>query len=683
VKRSWERAARLLEQPLVPWLFILLVALPIAASAFALGARYSLSKLSVQALFYLLDGLIVVYLSLVVRRVLGRLRSANDEIVQQAARTRAVIDLAPDAFFQSDLEARFTDVNQAACRLLGYQRDELLGKTIFDTILEEDAPRLMDTRSALLVGREITAEWTLRRKDGSLVPVEVSAKILPDGRWQAFVRDISERKRVESQLRESEERFRLIFDEAPIGMALVTLDGSFVRVNRTFCAIVGYPAEELEQLRFADITHPDDVYADVALAGKLARGEIARYQLQKRYLRKDGSVVDTMLGRSMLRDRDGASRYFITQIEDISDRQRADIALRQSESQFRGLIEHMPDGVFVYNEGRISYLNPAMAALLGYERAALVGKPIMDLLPPEERAPISDRIRMLQETGRPTPPRETHFLRRDGSICSAETAGMQIEFEGQPGLVVIVRDLTLRKQAEAALRRALAARDQVLGIVAHDLRNPLATIIMASGALEQESRPKEIIKRAATRMNRLIQDLLDVALLEAGQLKVLRLPISARELLVEAVEMQRSLASSSQVQVQVEIEGDLPAILGDRDRLLQVFENLIGNALKFTGAGGRITVSAIPGDGEVLFSVADTGCGIAPSQVGHIFDPFWQAAASKGRLGAGLGLPITRGIVEAHGGKIWVESALGRGSRFVFVIPSTGTSGDRRVATMH
>jgi PAS domain S-box-containing protein len=678
VKPFRERAARLLERPLGPWLFTLLVALPIAASAFALGARYSLSQLSVQALFYLLDGLIVVYLSIVVRRVLVRLRSANDEIVEQAARTRTVIDLAPDAFFQSDLEARFTDVNQAACKMLGYQRDELLGKTIFDTIRDEDAQRLIDTRSALLVGREITAEWMLRRKDGSLLPAEVSAKILPDGRWQAFVRDISERKRVESQLRESEERFRLIFDEAPIGMALVTLDGSFVRLNRAFCEIVGYPAEELERLRFADITHPDDISDDLALAGKLARGEIPRYQLQKRYVRKDGSVVDTMLSRSMLR-----GRYFITQLEDITDRQRADVALRQSESQFRGLIEHMPDGVFVYRDGRVAYLNAAMAALLDYDRAALVGKPIMDLLPPEERAPINERIRMLQETGRPTPPRETHFVRRDGSIFSAETVGMQIEFEGAPGLVVIVRDLTLRKQVEAALRRALAAREQVLGIVAHDLRNPLATIIMACGALDQESRPKEIIRRSATRMNRLIQDLLDVALLEAGQLKVLRLPISARELLVEAVEMQRSLASSSLVEVQLEIEGDLPAILGDRDRLLQVFENLIGNALKFTGAGGRITVSATPGDREVLFSVADTGCGIAPSHLGQIFDTFWQVAASKGRLGAGLGLPITKGIVEAHGGRIWVESALGRGSRFLFVIPSAGTVGDRRVATMH
>ena len=248
------------------------------------------------------------------------------------ARTREVIELAPDAFFQADLDARFTDVNQAACRLLGYERDELIGKTIFDIIPAEDADRLRAVRADLLLpGRVNTAEWTQKRKDGTFVPVEVSSNILPDGRWQAFVRDISERKRIEQTLQESEERFRLTIDEAPIGMALVALDGRFVRVNRALCEIVGYSSAELTGLTFQAITHPDDLDADLALAGQLARGEIPRYQLGKRYIRKDGTIVDIQLSASILRSREGAPLYYIAQIEDITERKRAEAALKDSE----------------------------------------------------------------------------------------------------------------------------------------------------------------------------------------------------------------------------------------------------------------------------------------------------------------------------------------------------------------
>src|SRR4029077_11296527 len=146
-----------------------------------------------------------------------------------------------------------------------------------------------------VAGRVSRAEWCQRRKDGTLVPVEVSSNILPDGRWQAFVRDISERKRIERTLQESEQRFRLTIDEAPIGMALVALDGRFVRVNRAFCEIVGYSASELTGLTFQTITHPDDLDADLVLAGQLARGEIHRYQLGKRFIRKDRGIVDILL----------------------------------------------------------------------------------------------------------------------------------------------------------------------------------------------------------------------------------------------------------------------------------------------------------------------------------------------------------------------------------------------------
>jgi signal transduction histidine kinase len=169
-------------------------------------------------------------------------------------------------------------------------------------------------------------------------------------------------------------------------------------------------------------------------------------------------------------------------------------------------------------------------------------------------------------------------------------------------------------------------------------------------------------------MNRLIQDLLDVAQMESGQLTIKRRRLSARELIVEAVDMQTPLASASSIELRVDEDREVPEVWGDRDRLLQVFENLIGNAIKFTKAGGSITVGAASRDHEVVFRVADTGSGIAPENLPRVFDRFWQATRAN-RQGAGLGLPITKGIVEAHGGRIWLESTPNRGTTFSFTIP--------------
>jgi signal transduction histidine kinase len=243
--------------------------------------------------------------------------------------------------------------------------------------------------------------------------------------------------------------------------------------------------------------------------------------------------------------------------------------------------------------------------------------------------------------------------------------------------IIRVEDITARKRAEEALERAVAARDEVLGIVAHDLRNPLGVILMQAALLERVGReperrdpkPREMIVRAAKRMNRLIQDLLDVSLVEAGQLKVNPVRISTRELVRDAAEAQAAVATASDLTLRVDVAHDVPDIMGDYDRLLQVFENLIGNAIKFTPAGGRITVAARAQAGEMRFSVSDTGTGIAPDSLTRIFDRFWQGKTHARRLGAGLGLPITRGIVLAHNGRIWAESTPGRGSTLFFTIP--------------
>ncbi|MBK9266475.1 MAG: HAMP domain-containing histidine kinase [Polyangiaceae bacterium] len=216
----------------------------------------------------------------------------------------------------------------------------------------------------------------------------------------------------------------------------------------------------------------------------------------------------------------------------------------------------------------------------------------------------------------------------------------------------------------------------MMGIVAHDLRNLLGSVLTCTSRIRRHlpesndliGNPVGVIEAAVARMNRLIQDLLDVARMEAGRFSIERAGVSTAHLLFECVDSQKPLASEASLDLVLEAAPGLPRIWADRDRLLQVFENLIGNALKFTEPGGRITVGAEPRKGEVLFWVADTGAGIPADDLPHVFDRFWQTRKPN-RRGAGLGLAVVKGIVEAHGGRITADSAPERGSKFTFTIP--------------
>ena len=224
-------------------------------------------------------------------------------------------------------------------------------------------------------------------------------------------------------------------------------------------------------------------------------------------------------------------------------------------------------------------------------------------------------------------------------------------------------------------QRATRARDRILAVVAHDLRNPLSTIRMAADLLLEgagetpQRRHLEIVRRSTLRMDEMIQDLMEVSRIEGGKLALARRPERVPVLVAEAASMLAPLAAARGIELETEVEDGLPPVMADATRLLQVISNLVGNAVKFTERGGRIRIGAAAGGPEVRFTVQDSGCGIPPDQLPHVFGTFWQAS-SDDRRGIGLGLSIARGIVEGHGGRIWVESEQGRGSTFHFTIPA-------------
>lgn len=265
-------------------------------------------------------------------------------------------------------------------------------------------------------------------------------------------------------------------------------------------------------------------------------------------------------------------------------------------------------------------------------------------------------------------------------LVAAGVAGRH--FTGRIRRVVeneIARGRLDRLYREAAA--AIEAREEVLRIVAHDLRNPLNTInltaemmIEMAGDETAASRPLEIIMRNAATMDRLVHDLLDVARLEAGRVTIDAKETPVHPLLGRVLELTGASAAAAGIDLQVHAPEDVPALYVDGERVLQLFSNLVGNAIKFTPEGGRVTVRAAAAGGQVRFVVADTGPGIPPERIDHIFDKFWQADAGD-RRGLGLGLAIARSIVDAHGGRIGIESRPGEGSEFWFTLPTARTGG--------
>jgi PAS domain S-box-containing protein len=361
--------------------------------------------------------------------------------------------------------------------------------------------------------------------------------------------------------------------------------------------------------------------------------------------------------------------------------------VRKELTEIEALYATAPVGLCVLdNTLRYVRVNQRLAEINGLEVADHIGRTVAEVLP--DLAPTAEPVlRRVLESGEPLmnielsgmTPAQPGVLRHwlEHFIPLRDPAGNVF------GISIVAEEVTEQKQAaeraarlHAATKRALAQRDEVLAIVSHDLRNPLSTISMAGQLLVEPGLPEErrevqaeVIRRCVHGMSRLMQDLLDVARIEGGGLGILREPIDAGALVSEATDRHRALVEARGLQFATGVTMTRQ-ISADRERLLQVLANLVTNAVEHTPAGGSIRIEAQDCDGGVCFAVSDTGAGVLPEHLPHVFDRFWQASRLR-RAGAGLGLAIARGIVEAHGGQMRVESAgEGRGTTFRFTIPS-------------
>jgi PAS domain S-box-containing protein len=395
--------------------------------------------------------------------------------------------------------------------------------------------------------------------------------------------------------------------------------------------------------------------------------------------------------------------------QELLRREQIALDLVKAERRFRDLLEAAPDGILeVDPDGRIVLMNAAAERLFGYTRAELLGQPVELLMPAGARERHVEHREGYQKDPKTRPMGSGMYLfarRRDGTQFPVEVSLSPIETDHGRRVTAIIRDVSDRRDSERQIReiqeaytrdlaeknrqleqrnrdveKANRLKSEFLASMSHELRTPLHTIIGFAELLaeeiegplnEKQHKFLSYIRHDAAHLLELINDILDLSKIESGRMTLRQEPLSMREIFDEVLNSIRPLAATKGIAVQNQI-GEVPAVFGDRVRLKEVGYNLLSNAVKFTPESGHIWVSASCDDGLVGVTVADTGIGIAAHEHQAIFENFYQVGATtKGvREGTGLGLPITRRLVELHGGSIWLESAPGEGSRFTFTIPT-------------
>ncbi len=625
----------------------------------------------------------------------------------------------------TDPDGTIRYISPSVERVLGYTPEEVVGTNSADYVHPDDVGRAFGELEALLSKRGVhpeAVETRVRHKDGSWRHLEgIASNLLDDPTVEGLVfnhRDVTDRvraeekvrrlneeleKRVEertarlqatlAELKNSEKRFRATFEQAAVGVAHVGPDGRWLRVNDKLCGITGYPREELLGMTFQDITHLDDLQKDLEHLDRLLAGEIRSYSTEKRYLRKDRSVVWINLTVSAVGDTPGQLKYFITNIVDITERKRAEEALIQSEERYRAVVEQSTEGLYLVDGDtkRILETNPALQNMLGYTAAELRGMALHEIVAHAREDVEANVERTLREGTRFI--RERRYRQKDGSVVEVEIAASAINYGGTRVICAAIRDITERKRAEEEIRRfneeledrvrsrtaQLRAANEELKTfgysVSHDLRAPLRSMAGFSQMLLEDygdaldETGKDYLRRirdAGERMGDLIDDLLYLSSVSRRDMRREDVDLSAlaREI---AEELRRS--SEPERRARFVIAEGLSA-KGDAGLLRVVMENLLGNAWKFTSKEPEalIEFGAAEHGGGPVYYVRDNGVGFDEAYVAKIFGPFQRLHGEDEFEGTGVGLATVTRIIRRHGGSLRAESEVGRGATFYFTL---------------
>ncbi|HEX8821617.1 MAG TPA: PAS domain S-box protein [Archangium sp.] len=650
---------------------------------------------------------------------LAREEAARSEAEAARARIEAILESITDVFFALDREQRFTFSNRRAAEVLQRPREQLLGQRLEAVLPGGGEAGLVQGVQRVLAGdRGSECEMYLVSQEAWF-----ECHVSPSSEGvSVYLREVTARKRAE----EASGRLTSIIEATPDFVGSTDAQGRGLYLNRAGRRMVGLAEHQDAGDWGIASAHPTWAARRLLAEGVPTALREGVWMGETALLTSDGRELPVSQVLLAHREAQGRLETLSTIIRDISDRKRAEEAQQFLSESGRVMVAALEYEATLQSLARLVVPRLADYCVVGMlegdemRRVAMVHRdptrePLLRELGLVQRLRTTVvGVQSVMRTGEPelvpevteawlraAAEEESHFAtlcrlgprsimivplvargRTLGAItfaCGAESgrrygpADLTLA-EGLAGRAALTIDnARLYKQSQQATR----ARDEVLAVVSHDLRNPLNVISLGSTYLlkhlpqgdEATSWRKqgELIRRSADRAVHLIQDLLDVAKVESGRLSLEREAETVGGLLDEAIELHRPLAEAHGLRLEREEAPGLPAVLVDRARVLQVFSNLIGNALRFTSEGGRITVRARREGALVRFAVIDTGKGIAAEHLPHLFDRYWQVKST--REGAGLGLPIAKGLVEAHGGRIQVESEPGRGSTFSFTLP--------------
>ena len=630
------------------------------------------------------------------RHDLSRREDTEKHLAQLEARYRGLLEAAPDAMVVVNRKGEIVLLNVQAEKRFGYRRDELLGQKVTNIIPEGFAERLIadDTRTAAeALAQQIGTGLELngRRKDGSEFPIEIMLSPLESSEGilvTAAIRDITVRKKAERHLAQMEGRYRGLLEAAPDAMVVVNPSGEIVLVNLQAERQFGYRRDELIGQKVTNII-PEGFAERLIADGTRTAAEALVQQigtgLELSGRRKDGSEFPIEIMLSPLESSEGI--LVTAAIRDITERMRVEDALRRDEERFRLIVSNVKDyaHIMLDTEGLVVSWNEGAERIKGFRAEEIIGQHFSRFYPAEDLRDGRPAFELEQASKYGRFEGEGWRVRKDGSrfLANVVITALRDDRGRLRGFGKITRDISAQRESEQnlmksmrELKRSNDELEQFAYVASHDLQEPLRMVASYTQLLAQrykgrlDSDADEFIAFAVdgcTRMQRLIQDLLSYsrAGTNIGTLK----EISADKALEEAL---MNLRLSIKESAAVVTHDPLPAIISDDAQLVQLFQNLISNAIKYRGADApHIHISAAENDSnEWIFSVRDNGLGIDPQYFERIFVLFQRLHGQKEYEGTGIGLAMCKKIVHRLGGRIWVESQASKGSTFYFALPA-------------
>jgi PAS domain S-box-containing protein len=645
------------------------------------------------------DGYDVAARFAALQREVAERRRVEEELRRREEEFRSLFELSATGMTQVSSSGKYLRVNRKLCQMLGYSEHEMLQLTLHEVTHPDDR----DFSAALLSSSfsdgldEFSIEKRYMRKDGSIIWVLIHWRVIRDSQGEpihtvANIQDITERRRAEEALRANEAQLRAILDNSNAVIFVKDIEGRYLRVNRRYETVKGLTEAEMKGKTDYEL-YSREVADAVRANDQEVIAANTPLQFEEQVPLEDGLHYFISV-KFPLYDDHGRPYAVCGIATDITARKQAEEALRHSEERFRSLIEQASDGIFVADlEGTYTDVNSNACQMLGYTREELIGKKIIDLISPED-SPRLDAIReWLLKGGAHLG--EWRLRRKDGYYLPVELSA-KIFPDGR--WLAIVRDIQARKQAEAEREELLAreqaareaaeaanrSKDEFLAIISHELRSPLNAMLGYARLLrygppdaQKIEQAVEIIERHGRAQSQLINDLLDTAGIISGRLRLDVEPVDLAAVIREAVQTIYPAAAAKGISIKADLTPEAGQITGDPARLQQVFWNLLSNAVKFTPAGGRVELRLERIDPHIRIIVSDTGKGISPEFLPYIFDRFRQADASSVRKygGLGLGLALTKYLVELHGGTIEATSAGdGQGATFKVLLPVRAVS---------